>query len=229
MPKKFTITTLVLLASLGLAVSGCLKKPVAQPVNQNTNANTNVATTTAEIDMSNWKTYRNEEYGFEFKYPEGWELSKPEYSTKLNSAIKIINHSIEPYGKDGDIMIDIFARESTLSLKEWFDTNSSYNEVSLKKIVDFMDREMGKGYLLPKDIITYGDEYKLGQNFNAFVRYAKFLKPEYIEGPAYTHKIYAFKIGQKIYTFSASVPTGQHSEYLIKIFDKIVETVVFMM
>ncbi len=24
-------------------------------------------------DTSNWKTYRNEEYGFEFKYPENWE------------------------------------------------------------------------------------------------------------------------------------------------------------
>ncbi len=28
----------------------------------------------AKVDTSNWKTYRNEEYGFEFKYPEGWEI-----------------------------------------------------------------------------------------------------------------------------------------------------------
>jgi hypothetical protein len=26
-----------------------------------------------DIDTSNWKTYRNEEFGFEVKYPEGWE------------------------------------------------------------------------------------------------------------------------------------------------------------
>ena len=26
------------------------------------------------IDISSWKTYRNEEYGFEFEYPEDFEL-----------------------------------------------------------------------------------------------------------------------------------------------------------
>jgi len=66
--KKLTI--LLLIVSLGLAVSGCFKKPV-EPVNQNQNTSTNQA---GEIDTSDWKTYRNEEYGFEFKYPEGWEV-----------------------------------------------------------------------------------------------------------------------------------------------------------
>lgn len=60
------------LASVALVVSGCLKKPVTPPVNQNQNINT--ATTTSEIDMSDWKTYRNDEYGFEFKYPKDWTM-----------------------------------------------------------------------------------------------------------------------------------------------------------
>jgi len=28
-----------------------------------------------EVDTSNWQTYRNEEFGFEFKYPENWAIS----------------------------------------------------------------------------------------------------------------------------------------------------------
>ena len=34
----------------------------------------------SDIDTSNWKTYRNEEYGFEVKYPEGYLKQEPEES-----------------------------------------------------------------------------------------------------------------------------------------------------
>jgi len=52
MPKKFTITTLLILASLTLVVSGCIKKPVIQPTNQNqpVNINQNANTTTSTAD-----------------------------------------------------------------------------------------------------------------------------------------------------------------------------------
>ena len=32
-----------------------------------------------QIDTSNWKTYRNEEYGFEVKYPEDWIVDEKTY------------------------------------------------------------------------------------------------------------------------------------------------------
>lgn len=39
------------------------------------------ATSTDEIDTSDWKIYRNEEYGFKMKYPNGWVVEK--YDTEI--------------------------------------------------------------------------------------------------------------------------------------------------
>jgi hypothetical protein len=63
-----------------LIFSGCANKP-AMVVDNNVNMNINISTTTtttstAEIDTSDWKTYQNEEYGFEFKYPKDWIIIK---------------------------------------------------------------------------------------------------------------------------------------------------------
>ncbi len=51
-------------------------------VNAATNGNTNTETNTNEdtntnttVDTSDWKTYEDDEFGFTFKYPDGWKLS----------------------------------------------------------------------------------------------------------------------------------------------------------
>ena len=69
------ITTLILLT---IILTGCFIKPQL-PVNQNQNVNQGANTNqVGEINTSNWKTYRNEEYGFEFTYASNFKIKGKE-------------------------------------------------------------------------------------------------------------------------------------------------------
>jgi hypothetical protein len=114
--KQLIIGILALVLSLGLV--GCGKKSVPaantnQDVNQavNQDVNTNIATTTAatstaEMDTSNWKTYRNEEYGFEVMYPGDWFLDKCSIGS-ASTLLMMADVSIKCNGNFNDAKISI--------------------------------------------------------------------------------------------------------------------------
>ena len=55
---------------------GVSERPVSQESKEPTSTQAQESTSTEEIDISEWKTYRNEEYGFEIKYPKEGVLLK---------------------------------------------------------------------------------------------------------------------------------------------------------
>lgn len=77
-PKKdhhiFTVSLLVLCALASLAVFAYTNLYLYKQAFEQASA---VETSVVQTDETqNWKTYRNEEYGFEFKYPSSWINSK---------------------------------------------------------------------------------------------------------------------------------------------------------
>lgn len=73
---------LLIILILPLALTGCVWFGQQTQTNESVDANQNVNAEQEDIDTSDWQTYRNEEYGFEFKYPQSWivEVSDGEHN-----------------------------------------------------------------------------------------------------------------------------------------------------
>jgi hypothetical protein len=194
--KLLSFSTLT--ASLMLLV-GCTTSSTS---NMNVQADTNTAVTNttvtantnsdqgSEVDTSDWLTYTSEEYGFSFKYPKEWQISKDifeEYKKSYDNPRYQINE------KDRVFITSLTSNEVTAEINNY---KSQTDEMGAGVI-----ESIGKGKLISiavsekevTDLIseegftfTIDDTMLLDQNIKATNVYLK----KRWEGNADYHNIY---------------------------------------
>lgn len=91
---------------------------------------------TSDIDTSNWKTYRNDEYGFEFKYPEEWEVKEFKTGEPKRDPIASIL-MLEFFSDDMPILfVAIDDRYNITTRNNWDVSTIMVGNIQTKKIVN---------------------------------------------------------------------------------------------
>lgn len=142
------------------------------------------------LETMNWKTYRNEEYGFEIKYPNQLSMKETYISEKPPSGIHLVSEN-KDYLK-GTIWIRMFAKDERKSEKECIDKEQDYLSYDGQKVVNSIIFYHYVNY--PEHIglycgmsagCNYKDLYRTFYNGNCYqIEYSRYDR-EFIEGNPY--------------------------------------------
>lgn len=113
------------------------KLPLAE---ENVTPTPQTPTPTLKGETVDWKTYRNEKYGFEIKYPEGWNYITNNYNEQL-----LIGFYEGKYGGEGDAILTV---SWNVTLQERYNKMKQYFEKSFKVTESFIRIDNADGKLL---------------------------------------------------------------------------------
>ncbi|MDP3900548.1 MAG: PsbP-related protein [bacterium] len=128
----------------------------------------------SEINTDDWLTYRNEEYGFVVKYPEGWNITEKYKEYNKNNIISVENMFSNTRGtKDGSIIkFNIYSVSNNESVQNWLNSNNPINSdtetlhdmrskkvASLDAIYRIITSNVSGGYFNDITLINGGNLY----------------------------------------------------------------------
>jgi hypothetical protein len=105
--------------------------------------------------LSNWKTYTNEEYGFEFKYPDNLKFEIDYTAAKFGEFFATMKPSFPSYQS-----FNVSIKDKLPDLRDHGPDSPPYSEFQIKHNVSF-----GNGFLVTKEESARGDSYYLPLTF----------------------------------------------------------------
>jgi len=106
---------------------------------QNQNEVQNNQPQVASDEMSDWKTYRNEEYGFEFKYPPNWILDDQKFDGDAIGVISPENDFLARKTFEGSYYYTNFSVHACDRLNQNCLMGGTYVNMKNKTILDFLN------------------------------------------------------------------------------------------
>lgn len=194
MKNKKLQTILILIGiAIIIATGFCVWKMNKDMENVNTNQNE-----IQEINTSDWQKYKNEDYGFEVKYPQDWEISKL------------------PDPKAGFLL-----ESQNYSEKIYLSKTGNYNNLGIIELIEtFDDASSSWPQEFPYRNITIN-----GKDTIVFDTIISTKKGNPIEGKPKRKKVF---IKVKDYVFIASYLYDEKNEDTEKIFNQIVKEIQFV-
>ena len=111
-----------------------------------------------EIDITDWKTYRNEEYGFEIKYPIGWYVYSVSYLGENKIVFSNISRQkIETIQETNELETTVYIMEIRIvnkSINDWLNEQ--------KKLQEQWSNLLETDFFIEKITIGQNEGYKIG-------------------------------------------------------------------